>query len=91
MNSLSDRLLEHARNEERLDEYSSYTDHGHDCIEASVKLEEIERLRGLLRECCAALGWQGHNEQCLDPAYNDYDPACPECLLLKRVREALGE
>jgi hypothetical protein len=53
--------------------------------------DEIERLRGLLRECCAALGWQGHNEQCLDPAYNDYDPACPECLLLKRVREALGE
>jgi hypothetical protein len=52
---------------------------------------ENEQLRGLLRECCASLGWQGHNEQCLDPAYNDYDPECPECLLLKRVRKALSD
>lgn len=52
---------------------------------------EIERLRGLLRECDCALGWQGHNGSCLDQSFNDYDPDCPECKLLMRVREALGE
>lgn len=52
---------------------------------------EIERLRGLLRECDAALGWQGHDGSCLDQSSNDYDPDCPECRLLLRVREALGD
>lgn len=52
---------------------------------------EIERLRGLLRECDCALGWQGHNGSCLDQSFNDYDPDCPECKLLMRVREALGD
>jgi hypothetical protein len=50
MNGLSERLLRHARSEERLDEYSSYTDHGHDCIEASVKLEDADRLDTQVRE-----------------------------------------
>ena len=60
-----------------------------DAMKAGVK--EIERLRGLLRECDAALGWQGHNGSCLDQSFNDYDPDCPECRLLQRVREAIGD
>lgn len=52
---------------------------------------EFTRLRGLLRECDAALDWQGHNGSCLDQSRRYYNPDCPECRLLTRVREALGD